>query len=170
MENLKLNETPKRTSRNFNINNIKLENIELSEKENELNIKFNQNVDLMENIELVANENTNSKITLKYEAESNLKVLHSGIIRLHAKKNSNVKVNIINFTNLDSNIFLSIENNIEENANVEYVIVDFGGKNSLTNYYSNIEGKNANNSLNTIYLGKNNQEQSSVCTPLTIFP
>ena len=210
MENLKLNETPKRTSRNFNINNIKLENIEipekleefknieisksegvkinneisngnlkygidrdlenlsnkisnaklhieLSEKENELNIKFNQNVDLMENIELVANENTNSKITLKYETESNLKVLHSGIIRVHAKKNSNVKVNIINFTNLDSNIFLSIENNIEESANVEYVIVDFGGKNSLTNYYSNIEGKNANNSLNTIYLGKNNQ-------------
>lgn len=210
MENLKLNETPKRTSRNFNINNIKLENIEipekleefkniefsksegvkinneisnsnlkygidrdlenlsnkisnaklhieLSEKENELNIKFNQNVDLMENIEFVANENTNSKITLKYETESDLKVLHSGIIRVHAKKNSNVKVNIINFTNLDSNIFLSIENNIEENANVEYVIVDFGGKNSLTNYYSNIEGKNANNSLNTIYLGKNNQ-------------
>lgn len=210
MENLKLNETPKRTSRNFNINNIKLENIEIpekseefknieisksegvkinneisnsnlkygidkelenlsnkisnaklhvefAEKENELNVKFNQNVDLMENIEFVANENTNSKITLKYEAENNLKVLHSGIIRVHAKKNSNVKVNIINFTNLDSNIFLSIENNIEENANVEYVIVDFGGKNSLTNYYSNIEGKNANNSLNTIYLGKNNQ-------------
>lgn len=210
MENLKLNETPRRTSRNFNINNIKLENIEipekleevknieisksegvkiknetsnsnlkygidkklenlvgkisnlklhveLEEKENNLDIKLNQNVDLMENIEVVANENTNSQITLKYETENDLKLLHNGIIRVNAKKNSNVKVSIINFTNLNSNIFLSIENNIEENANVEYVIVDFGGKNSLTNYYSNILGKNANNSLNTIYLGRDNQ-------------
>ena len=31
MEKLKLNETPVRTSRNFNINNIKLENIEIPE-------------------------------------------------------------------------------------------------------------------------------------------
>ena len=31
MEYLKLNETPVRTSRNFNINNIKLENVEIPE-------------------------------------------------------------------------------------------------------------------------------------------
>ena len=31
MENLKLNETPVRTARNFRINNIKLENIEVPE-------------------------------------------------------------------------------------------------------------------------------------------
>ena len=31
MENLKLNETPVRTAKNFRINNIKLENIEIPE-------------------------------------------------------------------------------------------------------------------------------------------
>ena len=37
MEELKLNETPVRTSRNFNINNIKLENINIPEDVEEFN-------------------------------------------------------------------------------------------------------------------------------------
>ena len=213
MENLKLNETPKRTSRNFNINNIKIEDVvipekleefknieiikseditftskfeynnlkygidkdleqiakqksnarlkaELRNKENKVTLVFKQdkqNANLMENIEIVACKNTNCDITIKYETVEDLKGFHSGILRLNAEENSKVKVNIINFTNIESNIFLSIENTLKENATVEYTIVDFGGKNRLTNYYSNILGKNANNSLSTIYIGKENQ-------------
>lgn len=32
-----------------------------------------------------------------------------------------------------------------------------GGKNSISNYYSNLIGNKSNNILNTIYLGKENQ-------------
>ena len=46
---------------------------------------------------------------------------------------------------------------LQENAKVNYCIVDFGGKNSITNYYSNLIGNNSDNRLNTIYLGKDNQ-------------
>ena len=35
MNNIKLNETPVRTSRNFNINNIKIENLNMPKKVNE---------------------------------------------------------------------------------------------------------------------------------------
>ena len=59
--------------------------------------------------------------------------------------------------NTRSNNFFSIENNIEKNAKVKYTIIDFGGKNSITNYYSNLVGDNSDNALNTIYLGKENQ-------------
>ncbi len=59
--------------------------------------------------------------------------------------------------NTKSNNFLAIENNFEENAKVNYTIVDFGGKHSITNYYSNLQGDGCDNQLNTIYLGKENQ-------------
>lgn len=215
MEELKLNETPVRTSRNFNINNIKLENINIPEDveefnnieiigqdskidiqtnvddfnltyglgeiltsqvkaksnkkmkivvnskiKNDLQINFNideKNLNLIENIEIVANENTKSTIILKYESINDIEAFHNGIINLIAKQNSKINVIIINLLSQNSNNFLSIQNTFEENADAKFTIVDFGGKNSITNYYSNLIGDCSNNILNTIYLGKENQ-------------
>ena len=56
-----------------------------------------------------------------------------------------------------SNNFIAIQNTLETNAKVNYTIVDFGGANSITNYYSNIIGENSDNKLNTIYIGKEKQ-------------
>ncbi|MCI8393104.1 MAG: hypothetical protein HFJ24_08170 [Clostridia bacterium] len=189
---LKLNETPVRTARNFNINNIKIDeadviyknqgfdNIEingididyvsddvskcdlvygvseslLEEIENNANHRLKlmlssnsnveilntfdeDNISLIDNIEIVANENTTSSILIKYQTEEDLKYYHNGVIRVHANNNAKVNVTIVNFLNGKSSNFLSIENDIQDNANVNYIIVDFGGKNSITNYYSN---------------------------------
>lgn len=60
--------------------------------------------------------------------------------------------------NTNSNNFIAIQNTLEENSNVTYWIVDFGGKNSITNYYSNLIGKYSKNNINTIYLGKEEQQ------------
>lgn len=214
MERLKLNETPVRTSRNFNINNIKLENIEIPEqikqfknveitnenskaevknntnnsltyglseeltnlvnkssnqnikliinsktnKETHIKFKFDkENLVLVDSIEIVANEDTKSTVIIKYESEKDVEAFHNGIIKVLAKNGAQVNVIIINFMNVTSNHFLSIENTLEENVNIYYTIVDFGGKSSITNYYSNILGDNANNNLSTIYLGKETQ-------------
>ena len=59
--------------------------------------------------------------------------------------------------NLKSNNFLTIDNLINNNAKIKFTIVDFGGKNSVTNYYSNLKGENSDNILNTIYLGSQDQ-------------
>lgn len=213
MVNLKLNETPVRTSRNFNINNIKLENISIPENvqafenmtitgenleidNNTSNIKLTyglseyftnqvkeqanqkiklvisaktttspmvefkfdeENLSLLEDIEIIANENSRSTIIIKYLSDENIETYHNGIIRVSAKKGSNVNVIIVNFMNSKSNNFMSIENNLEENSKVKYTVIDFGGKNSITNYYSNLLGKKSENIINTIYLGKEEQ-------------
>ncbi len=209
---MKLNETPVRTSRNFNINNIKLENIEIPQqiesfenvekigentitqdimgcdlayglsdelikqqeehanqklkitidsKENkEIQIIFNfdsKNIQLVEHIEIEAQEETKSTVIIKYKSQQEIKAYHNGIIKLHAKKKANINVILINLMNQNSNNFISIENKLEEEAKVTYTIVDFGGKNSITNYYSNLKGTSSNNILNTIYLGSKNQ-------------
>ncbi len=213
MNNLKLNETPVRTSRNFNINNIKLENIDMpneinefsnltitgenvkidnnnsninlayglgeilteqvknqsnqklklsiDSKENEetqIELKFdNENANLVENIEIIANENTKSTIIIKYLSNENVQAYHNGIIRVSAKKSSNISIIIVNLMNSQSNNFLAIQNELENDSNVKYTVIDFGGKNSITNYYSNLIGEKTNNTINTIYLGKEDQ-------------
>ena len=50
-----------------------------------------------------------------------------------------------------------MENILEDNSDLNYTIIDIGGKNSIQNYYSNIIGKSAKNDLKTIYLGSENQ-------------
>lgn len=215
MEQLKLNETPVRTSRNFNINNIKLENIEIPQKvanfenieiicqnnkkqitrniqscdlvygisdiltkqlnenanqklklnidskENEeTQITFNfdsQNIQLIDHIEIEAQEQTKATIIIKYKSQEEIEAYHNGIIKLQAKNKADINVILINLMNQTSNNFISIENKLEEDAKVTYTIVDFGGKNSITNYYSNLKGISSNNKLNTIYLGSKNQ-------------
>lgn len=215
MREIKLNETPVRTSRNFNINNIKLDNsiipnnigkfenvqilrqtskIKIEEKKNNSDLtyglgktltdqikeKANQNLlftidgktnkelkvdfkldkknpNLLDNISIIANQNTKSTIILKYASEAEVQGFHNGIVKLLAKENSEVNIMFINLMNEFCNNFVSIENTLERGAKVKYTIVDFGGKNSITNYYTNLVGELSENKINTIYLGKENQ-------------
>lgn len=115
------------------------------------------NQNLIDIIDITAKENTKATIIIKYETNKSVQAFHNGIIKVLAEKNAELKVIIVNNTNLMSNHFISIENMIHDNAKVDYTMIDFGGKNSITNYYSNLVGKNADNHINTIYLGKENQ-------------
>lgn len=212
MSNLKINETPVRTSKSFKINNITIEDLELPEKLEEFknvtvsemgskitissdvnkaelkyglgeefatqanNYKANIVVDskthkevqidfkidktnpyLAENIEITANENTNSTIILKYETLEDVHAYHNAVIQAKVKKKAVLNIVIVNLLNELSNNFMAIQNEFEEDSKINYCIIDFGGKNSVTNYYSNISGDRADNKLNTIYLGKNEQ-------------
>lgn len=191
---LKLNETPVRTSRNFNINNIKINDIEINEnvkqfnnteiigsgniesgiadfeltyglgKELENEVKNNankeirisvqdkesikiintfdqDNTELIDNIELIAEEGIKANVLIKYKSNEDMHYYHNGIIRAIAKANSTLNITIVNLLNTKSNNFISLENSLEENANINYTIIDFGGKYSITNYYSNLKRK-----------------------------
>ena len=215
MKDMILNETPLRTSVNFNINDIKLKDVNIpsninkfenlninydnskvkvEEKVDDYNITYGvsesltksvqksanneikivieknldeaifvdfnfdkENINLISNIEIVANKDTKATVILRYECKDELKCFHNQILKVFANENSNIDIVIINFMNLNSNNFVTIDNEIYENAKVNYTIIDFGGKNSITNYYSNLLGKFSENILNTIYLGSKDQ-------------
>ena len=216
MEKVLLNETPIRTSRNFNANNIKLENIDIpvdikpfsnikimgesskikientpssnkltyglgeilekqideranqkykltidskTNKEIILDFDFNKtNTQLISDIQIIASENTKSTVILEYKCDDEeIEFFNNNKITLLAKENSNIDIIIVNLLNIKSNNFLSIENRLEKGAKAKYTIVDLGGKNSLTNYYSNLLGEKSDNRLDVIYLGKERQ-------------
>ncbi len=128
-------------------------------KEVEIDFKLDKtNPNLAENIEITANENTKSTIVLKYETDKDVNAYHNAVIRARAKKNAVLNIIIINLMNELSNNLMAIQNEFEDNSKINYCIIDFGGKNSVTNYYSNILGDGADSQLNTIYVGKNEQK------------
>ena len=216
MSILKINETPVRTSRNFNINNVKLEDIQIPENlkefkgttivQNNSNIKLSSNIEkydityglgdfftnqvlekankninieidgsdekninidnilssdnlnLIDNVKILANENSKATIVIKYKSDkNNIESFHNGIIKIIAKNNSNINIIIVNLLSETSNNFLSIDAELEESSKIKATIIDLGGKNSITNYYSNLIGDLSDNKLESIYLGKDNQ-------------
>lgn len=196
---MELNNTPVRTSRNFNINNIKIDvkipedikefkNMQISEdanvlKEN-LSLKYGIGLDYLKanskmkiNLEnkeekIICNfdkENQNltdqilinakgkSTITIEYKSLGEEKHFHNGVLKVIADENAEVNVNIINLLNEKSDNFQAIESILNKNAKVNYTIIDIGGKSSITNYYSDLQGENAQNGVKTVYLGVDEQ-------------
>lgn len=206
-----LNETPRRTSKSFGINNFKVENFELPEIKEFTNVKVNSNIEiqhdvhefkpkfiigeelvnqlkqanqklyinidktlsqpiiveyelddnqdvLVDNVVIRAEEGVEATVILKYKTKNEeVKVFHNGACTVKAKANSRVKVIILNLLNSKSDSFYSMNNKLEENADLEYVIADFGGSRTITIYYSNLAGNTCNNNVNTMYLGTGEQ-------------
>lgn len=115
------------------------------------------NLNLINQIEIEANSNINTNIIIEYKSTTAKKCFHNGIIKVVAKENSNVNVVIVNLLNNESTNFEAMENVIYDNAKLQYTIIDIGGKESISNYYSNLIGESSKNDLKTIYLGGKNQ-------------
>lgn len=128
----------------------------------ELDFDFNEkDLYLVDNIEILAKEGSKGTVILKYKSKDDVTSLceyyHNGICRINAEKNSEVQVVVVNLLNEKARNFISVESNVEEDAKVDVVSVDFGGRSSITNYYMNLARNNAIGSMNTIYLGKEDQ-------------
>ncbi len=205
MKTIEVNETPVRTSKNFNINCINVDDIIFNEKvaefenvsieknnsdiddvfspvdlkygigsiaQNNINNNFNNCINIKtakndvikidytfddDNLNLINKVNIDAQnscdIYIKLISETDDECFHNGVIKLFAHKNVKVNVYLINLLNDKSNHIEAIENELDENSIVNYTIIDFGSKLSVSNYYTNIVGNNASNDLKTIYIG-----------------
>lgn len=144
---------------NYETANSKIR-IQTSNKKEDIRIRYNfddNNVNLINQIEIVANGDTN--VIIEYKSQTSQKCLHNGIIRTIANEKAKLNVTIVNLLNENSDNFEAIENRLEKNSKVKYTIIDIGGKTSVSNYYSNIIGENADNDLKSIYLGIGEQRK-----------
>lgn len=144
---------------NYETANSKIR-IQTSSKKENIKIRYNfdnNNLNLINQIEIIANGDTN--VIIEYKSQITQKCLHNGIIRTIANENAKLNVTIVNLLNENSDNFEAIENRLEKNAKVNYTIIDIGGKTSVSNYYSNVIGENADNDLKSIYLGIGEQRK-----------
>ena len=144
---------------NYETANSKIR-IQTSNKKENIKIRYNfddNNLNLINQIEIIANGDTN--VIIEYKSQTSQKCLHNGIIRTIANEKAKLNVTIVNLLNENSDNFEAIENRLEKNSKVKYTIIDIGGKTSVSNYYSNIIGENADNDLKSIYLGIGEQRK-----------
>ena len=144
---------------NYETANSKIR-IQTSNKKENIKIRYNfddNNLNLINQIEIIANGDTN--VIIEYKSQTSQKCLHNGIIRTIANEKAKINVTIVNLLNENSDNFEAIENRLEKNSKVKYTIIDIGGKTSISNYYSNIIGENADNDLKSIYLGIGEQRK-----------
>ena len=159
---------------------IKIDVKSKTDKEIKIEFDFDEdNLNLVDYIEIIAEEDTTSDIYIIYKNKlcedinekcdnieqccsgincAPYKAFHNGLIRVSANLNSKVVVNIINLMSRESSNILSIDSKLEESAKLKFNIVDFGGKTSVTNLYSNLAGKEATNLINSIYLGTDKEK------------
>lgn len=115
------------------------------------------NKNLVDDIKIEAEENTEAQILIKYTSKEEGNFYHNGLIRTNAKKGSNIKIGVVNLLNKDSYNFTSYDNTLEDNAKIKYTLIELGGKNIISNWYSSALGEAANCKLEGIYLGIDNQ-------------
>lgn len=140
-----------------NINNFANHCLKMQGKGN-LTITYNfddNNTTLINNLEIIADGDSN--ILIIYKSNTDKKCFHNGKIKLTSKENAKVDIAIVNLLNNNSDHFEEMENELYADSTVNYTIIDIGGKNSITNYYSNAKGEKSVNELKTVYLGIENQ-------------
>lgn len=140
-----------------NINNFANHCLKMQGKGN-ITITYNfddNNITLINNLEIIADGDSN--ILIIYKSNTDKKCFHNGKIKLISKENAKVDIAIVNLLNNNSDHFEEMENDLYADSTVNYNIIDIGGKNSITNYYSNAKGEKSVNELKTLYLGIENQ-------------
>ena len=104
---------------------------------------------LVDQININLSKNTNSSIVIKYGGEG----FHNLKICINANKNSTSNITVLNLLSRDSISFISFENSIDEESNIDINFIDLGGKIKVSNYYSVLDNKSTN-TFNNIYIGK----------------
>ncbi len=119
-------------------------------------IEFNmdaKNNTLVDNILIVAEEESEAKIIIKYNSKDDVEGYHNGVCKIFSKSSSKiqvVKVNLLNdnTVNIDSNL-----SDINSYGNVDFVLIDLGGKVSITNYHGDLTEDSSESNLSSIYFG-----------------
>lgn len=130
------------------------QNTKVQEK---IKLEFNfdeENEFLVENVEIILEKNSEAKFEILYSSETNNNTFHNGKLNITLEENSKANIVVSNLMNIEADNLYEMQNELKENALLEYTIVEIGGKNKISNYYSKLEGENSKNLLNVIYLGK----------------
>ena len=111
---------------------------------------------LVDNIEITLEENSEAKFILHYCDILENNYFHHLKQTTLLKENSKADITVANLLNNKSDSFIAIENDVEKNAQLTHNLIELGGKNKISNYYSTLSGDYSKNILKNIYLGTNN--------------
>ena len=110
---------------------------------------------LFSNINIEAEESSKAKLIIKYVSDTDeynfnyLKQVNN------VSKNAKLDISIVSNINELSDNLIAIENNVDESAFINHNFYDLKGSKRISNYYTELNSISSENSLNNIYIGKN---------------
>jgi FeS assembly protein SufD len=111
-----------------------------------------ENPVVIDNNIIVVEENSRAAIVIDYTTIDNVEAFHNGVTKVYAKEGSQVNIIKIQRMNdkslhFDSHIAFS-----GYGAKVNWIQIELGAKNSVTNYVNNLNEENSEANISSIYL------------------
>lgn len=114
------------------------------------------NTTLVDNIKIIYEKNSEANFILKYICDDKASYFHYLKQETIANDNSNGKIIIANMMNNLSHSFIAVENQLKNDATIEYTMIEIGANEKISNYYSKLTGNKSKNIVKKIYIGTNN--------------
>lgn len=112
-----------------------------------------QNPSLIDEHFIFARENSEATVVIVYSAKEFPNGFHGGMTKVYAQKGAMVhvvKVQLLNDTAVQID---SVDAVAEEEAQVEFTLVELGAAESITTANTRLSGKNSSGQINSIYFG-----------------
>ncbi|MFL0248418.1 Fe-S cluster assembly protein SufD [Candidatus Clostridium stratigraminis] len=111
----------------------------------------NENPMVMDLNFIVAEENSEITLVIDYSTDDKAEAFHNGVTKVYAKDNSIVNVIKVQRMNDKSYHFDSHIAYSGYNAKVNWLQIELGAKNSVTNYVNNLDEENSEANISSIY-------------------
>lgn len=112
-----------------------------------------ENPVVIDNNIIVAEENSEITLVIDYKSNASVEGFHNGVMKVYAKDGA--VVNIIKVQRMNDSSYHFDSNIAVEGygAKVNWIQVELGGKNSITNYINNLNEENSESEIGSIYFG-----------------
>lgn len=107
---------------------------------------------VIDNNIIIAEENSEITVVIDYSTIDEAEAFHNGITKVYAKDGAVVNVIKLQRMNDKSQHFDSHVSYSGYGAKVNFIQVELGAKNSITNYVNNLDDENSECSISSIYL------------------
>ena len=130
----------------------KVVNIEIDEHSInpiKLDFDFENNDYLVDNINILVKKHAKNTLFLSFSSKK--QSFHNGFIKIICEENSNLDAVMICDLSSQSENFITVENTLEKNSNLNFKVIDFSGETSILRYTSDA-GDNSKSIFKNIYL------------------
>ncbi|SHI34163.1 Iron-regulated ABC transporter permease protein SufD [Clostridium cavendishii DSM 21758] len=98
-------------------------------------------------------ENSEASLVINYSSDNNIQGYHNGVTKIVVADGAKLNLIIIQDFNSESLNFNSVVSHIYGSGEINFIPMELGSLNTITNYHSSLLGEKSKSYLNSIYIG-----------------
>lgn len=118
-----------------------------------ISYSMEEGIPLIDNNAILVREGSEATIIVDYASMDSRKGFHNGLTRIYCEKDTTLTYVVIQKLSEESTHLGACAAKLEENAKVNYVLVELGAKYGVTNVQTDLLGKQSEAHMHTVYLG-----------------